>query len=456
MRTTSLFLRACAAGSSVACVAAVVLMGGPVAAAAMTPSIAARHAPMDPGARADSLGIQRVPKGSAASARRSASTANPYLSDGVDPATVDWASWQATMAAAGKVREANRTEPNLPIEMTEAEAGAASNNTPATAELIPALGTGGQDNPAARLTGELAVPQAAPVGIPTAPEDNGSITLAGDLDLSSTVTTTVSSVLGDGPHGIGSNDEIADGTGDFDFYRVDGSEGGFVSVDLDTPLGGSLDSVLVLWTADGQAIMSNDDSGGSTDSLLVFQLPTDGPFYISVAGFGDPVPYDPFDSSTGFGGGSTGDYTLTATQGADVDNYAVDLDPGDVLGISVSGAAGRLEVHDPAEGLVIRSAQDLSGIYPPSSPLPGGGNAVAGLCRGQWWAVHLPDPRWGGCVSGDGRDLPGRRWHHPGHPEGLCRFRQPLREHRHFRQFPRGSDDVADEQFPAEVGAATQ
>jgi hypothetical protein len=261
--------------------------------------------------------------------------------------------------------------------MTETEAGAAgTNNTAKTAELIPALGTGAADNPAAQLTGELAAPAAAPVAIPGAAEDNGSIPLAGDLDLSTATTTKLTGVLGDGPHGIGSNDEIADGTGDFDFYRVDGKAGDFVTLDLDTPSGGSLDSVLVLWTADGQSVLSNDDFGGSTDSLLTYQLPADGPYYVSVAGFGDSVPYDPFDSSTGFGGGSTGDYSLTASTGADVDTYAVNLDAGDVVGLSVTGAAGRLEVHDPADGLVLRSAQDTSAIYPASSPLPGGGSAV--------------------------------------------------------------------------------
>ena len=61
---------------------------------------------------------------------------------------------------------------------------------------------------------------------------------------------------------------------------------------------------------------------------------------------------------------------------ADVDVYAVDLRAGDVLGGSVTGSATLLSVSDPAGREVIGSAQDASGIYPASAPLPGGGNAV--------------------------------------------------------------------------------
>lgn len=382
MSTHTFLFRLCAVASSVACASAVVLAGGPVAVAATSP-VTVRHAPMDISARESALGIQQVPKGSA-TARSAVAAANPYLADVADPATVDWATWRSRMSAAGQAREANRTAGQAgarvavsPISMNEAESGATgTNNTAGTAELIPGFGTAAGKNPAAIVTGTLAAPSELPVTIPNAPEDNGSIPLAADLGLSQAISTTVNGVIGDGPHGIGGNGETADGTGDFDFYRIDGRAGDFVTLDIDTPSGGSLDSVLVLWTASGQSIESNDDFGGSTDSLATYLLPTDGPFYVSVAGFGDSVPYDPFDSSTGFGGGSTGAYTLIASTGSDIDTYAVDLDKGDVLGVSVGGGAGQLELHDQADALAIRSAQDASVIYPAGSPLPGGGNAV--------------------------------------------------------------------------------
>jgi hypothetical protein len=61
----------------------------------------------------------------------------------------------------------------------------------------------------------------------------------------------------------------------------------------------------------------------------------------------------------------------------DIDTYAVGLAAGDVLGGSVSGSGTIFSVQDPGGREVIGSAQDGSSLYPPSSPLPGGGNAVA-------------------------------------------------------------------------------
>ena len=61
---------------------------------------------------------------------------------------------------------------------------------------------------------------------------------------------------------------------------------------------------------------------------------------------------------------------------ADVDIYAVRLDVGDVLGLSVTGGASFLGIHDRTGDLVHGSNQDASFIYPANTPLPGGGNAV--------------------------------------------------------------------------------
>ena len=52
------------------------------------------------------------------------------------------------------------------------------------------------------------------------------------------------------------------------------------------------------------------------------------------------------------------------------------LNAGDVIGASVTGSGTRLRVFDPAQRLVIGSTQDASFIYPATTPLPGGGNAV--------------------------------------------------------------------------------
>jgi hypothetical protein len=59
-----------------------------------------------------------------------------------------------------------------------------------------------------------------------------------------------------------------------------------------------------------------------------------------------------------------------------VDQYAFDLQPGDVVGASVTGTGTHLALREADGTEVIGSDQDASGIYPAASPLPGGGNAV--------------------------------------------------------------------------------
>ncbi|HEV8562109.1 MAG TPA: hypothetical protein VGR06_37805 [Actinophytocola sp.] len=61
----------------------------------------------------------------------------------------------------------------------------------------------------------------------------------------------------------------------------------------------------------------------------------------------------------------------------DVDVYRVELRAGDVFAATVQGEAHRLTIFDPAGVEVQGSAQDFSVLYPPSSPLPHSGNAIA-------------------------------------------------------------------------------
>jgi hypothetical protein len=68
--------------------------------------------------------------------------------------------------------------------------------------------------------------------------------------------------------------------------------------------------------------------------------------------------------------------TGTLSGPSDVDSFAVGLRSGDVLGVSVQGGAGELQLRDPGNTLVEGSAQDRAVSYPSSSPLPTGGKAV--------------------------------------------------------------------------------
>jgi len=90
------------------------------------------------------------------------------------------------------------------------------------------------------------------------------------------------------------------------------------------------------------------------------------------------LPADPFDPASGDGAGSEGAFNLLLDVArSDFDFYAVQLRKGDVLGTSVTGSAARITVWDTAGREVHGSDQDATFIYPPNSPLPGGGNAVS-------------------------------------------------------------------------------
>jgi hypothetical protein len=150
-----------------------------------------------------------------------------------------------------------------------------------------------------------------------------------------------------------------------------------LTVDVDTPIPfGDLDSFVALWHSSGALVAFNDDDGATLDSLLAVSVPIAGDYYVSIGGFGSFITQDPFDPASGFGPGSEGDYTATIgldDQGFDV--YTLDLAAGDAVGVTVDGGAIQVALLDPAGILLVAAAVDASGIYPPTSLLPGGGNA---------------------------------------------------------------------------------
>lgn len=389
----------------VCAVAGLLLASGPGTAAPWHP---ARTQPVTVEQR---LGLQQVPKHSlAAKARRTRLTpVNPYLGMVRDPRDVDWAAWRAHLAVAGRNRAArlahptttgvdqtpsagshrgltssghrNRVagtvEPELAGEQEPAQM-IGGNDTSGSAQDLPRFGTGTSRHPSARILGNLATgPTAAPFDPPA--EDNGAIPLATDVGLGDTPGRRgTTGKIGDGPHGSAGDD-----TGDFDFYRITGVKAGQrLVVDVDTPPSADLtqaklDSVVVLWNTRGTAIALNDDDGETLDSRLTVLVPQNGDYFLSVGAYNSAVPDDPFDSGSGAGVGAEGPYSITFGLDADdMDYYRVDLRPGDVLGASVTGQAHELAFRDPDWHLQENSRQDQSAVYPPASPLPGGGNAV--------------------------------------------------------------------------------
>jgi hypothetical protein len=311
---------------------------------------------------------------------------NPYLAMLPSGAKPDYAGWskylkgQAGVAAAARLKALTAakspalkvaTAAPVAIDEDEPDGTHGSNDTVGTAQEITEFGTGAKQAPKIRILGSLDNDTIDVNDISPSTEDDGSIPLAADTGVSTfTNGAATTGVIGDGPYG-----SAGTGTNDYDFYKLTATAGQTVEVATATPTG-TLDTVVLLYSADGTRVALSDDSNGSLDSDLKYTVTADGTYYAAVAGYrGQPV--DPFDSSAGTGGGSEGPYSVTVTVSEqDTDFFAVKLKPGDVVGASVHGSPTYLTVYDTTGREVHGSFQDASSIYPLKSPLPGGGNAV--------------------------------------------------------------------------------
>jgi hypothetical protein len=302
---------------------------------------------------------------------------NPYLALVPDPTKVDYAAWQKWMKAQGQARAtqkaAQRRLAASPILVDEQEpSGPGSNDSPATAQPVPGFGTRNKQNNRARILGALTPEVVSATAVTPNVEDDGAIPLARDTGiqgLRNGITTT--GTIGDGPHGSAGTD-----TGDFDFYKLTITDvGDAVTVNMATP-SGPLDTIVSLYNAAGDEIAFNDDRApGNFDSLLTFQFTEAGDYFVAVAGYLN-FQADPFDPASGDGADSEGPYNIDIRVARpDLDFYSVELRKGDIIGASMVGAT-KVAIYDPAGREVHGSEQDATFIYPASSPLPGGGNAV--------------------------------------------------------------------------------
>lgn len=101
---------------------------------------------------------------------------------------------------------------------------------------------------------------------------------------------------------------------DVDLLRLPATAGERLLIDLDTPSGSGLDSLLTLFDADGVEIAFSDDdpapgeSASTLESYLDFTFPTSDVYYLGVSGFGNRN-YDPLTGS-GDQEGSVGAYQI--------------------------------------------------------------------------------------------------------------------------------------------------
>lgn len=300
---------------------------------------------------------------------------NPYLAHLPVGARPDYAHWRAWLRQQGRRRAARMKAPVKLLMLGESE----PNDSSATANLLSGFGSGPGEDGAADISGF----SSSPVAVLLTPlaEDEGSIPLATDTNLTPGNAVQLSATIGDGPFG---NEAI--GSGDFDFFRIAGVQAGqTIVIDVDTPEpsepDSGLDSYVALYDSAGNIIAFNDDDGVSTDSFLLATAPAADDYFVSVGGFSLTLSTlaDPFQSSSGltFALGSEGDYqAIIGLDYGDDDHFLLELQAGDVLGVSGDGAIRLTQLLDGDDTERIVSLQDASDIYPATSPLPGGGNAV--------------------------------------------------------------------------------
>ncbi len=388
------------AAALVAAAAAVAL----AAPAAASPS-ASRAADPGPGeARAAAAGLQVAPKEPGAA---TSGTANPYTALVPDLGAIDFAAWRERLARAGRQRKGSpalararrianaRTPAAAAVFLHDEEEpadSAGSNDTPASAERIPGFGTGAGLTNAVRIVGhkaQLRLPQVRTLR--RGAEDNGSIPQATRTGLRANDAVATGGVLGDGPHGG------RRGTNDFDFYRVSLVAGQTLTVRTSSPEKRPTDTVIALYAATGGPPLVVDDDSGNRDlsSRFSHRVVTSGRYYVLVAGYSDhgSLPANPNRSGSGAGGADRGNYRVRMTQSEqDLDNYAVNLQPGDVLGGVADGRAHSLTVFRPDGTQAVGAKQlDASSLYAPESPLPGGGTTTMAYVAEEagWYAVEV-------------------------------------------------------------------
>ena len=356
------------------------------------------------------LGIQVAPKESDVAALTARTNPNPYLANLPDFHDANYFAWNKQMheqaarrADSAKLasnrraafdtngRGVNARGVLTPFVHDEEEPDGTrgSNDSHVDAEPIPGFGTAASRMPAVRILGELAAPVGAPRTLATT-EDQGSIPLATRTGIAGGATVT-NSVLGDGPHGPVASG--GDGTNDFDFYSVDVAAGETLTADTEGSAAGT-DTILVVWDAAGEPLAADDDSGTGVLSSLSFTPEAPGTYYVMVGGYAfDPLPADPFDSGSGAGGADTGAYRVSiASRTLDTDYYSVRLRPGDVVGAGAEGSATGLTVRTPSgEQRVGGIGTDASSLYPPTSPLIGGGNTAIAYVAEEagWYSVEV-------------------------------------------------------------------
>jgi len=234
------------------------------------------------------------------------------------------------------------------IDHVEAERSdmAGANDERATGELIAGFGSGVDEVPLALISGHLA-DGAAGRPVVSAGEDDGAIDLATPLAVASGEVVTISDTIGNGPHAV---------TGDYDHYQVFLAPGQTLVATASAAPDSDLDPVLTVFDDQGEIVAENDDTELEERAAgVLFLSDIGGAYSVSVSGCCLPQT-DPFDSGSGAGAQSVGNYLLTigvdvATVGSiepvastEPDNTIPDANVLELLSPGSATATGDIEV----------------------------------------------------------------------------------------------------------------
>ncbi len=310
--------------------------------------------------------------------------ANPYLAFLPFDAEPRWPYWRQQLRRRAAERRQRLAGERADVVLAESEAPGTrgENDHPNLAEPLPGFGSATFHDSRATITGSLFPPA---VVLASGLEPDGSIPQARSLVLPEGIRHTLDATLGDGAHG-----STASGRGDFDFYAVVTDDGyRWLSITASAaPSTPDFDPIVAVYDATGGLLAYEEgtiEGGFLVDLDVSFDLLLErpGPYFVAVGGWletGFSVPRDPFDSASGPGAGSEGDYALTVglalDEARDADFFALPLRAGDVLGAALTGGDAELRLVEPSGELAVATRGDLSGLYSEASPLPGGGDAA--------------------------------------------------------------------------------
>jgi hypothetical protein len=150
-------------------------------------------------------------------------------------------------------------------------------------------------------------------------EDDGSIPLANPTGIvaGQDRSIIVRGKIGDGPHG-----STGTGSGDYDYYRFSANAGQLISVNVEgQSLDFAFDPVAALYDSTGNLLTFNNNNmiyqyydyyRATNDPSFLFSAPTTGTYYVVVFSSFN-FQSSPFESSSGAGIYSEGDYNLSIT-----------------------------------------------------------------------------------------------------------------------------------------------